>query len=652
MLEGERSYQRGQENLVPSNNASSAPESPVIPKSQENPWYIQHFTKLLIGFGLGGGAIAILLPWMLWFFCGMSSGSSDQLRLHLLYVTGGVIAVLTLLQTNWKNQGDRIKIDADIKKNEQDAEKNERDHIRQVHAERRSRYTKAIEQLANEKAAVRLGGVYTLVGLVDEWLADESLQEESDRFKEGQVIVNSLCSYIRSPFPLALKAEMFEGDSEPDDYEGDFSKDQAAFREEQDVRRTVFVEISKRSSTLAESEKGEVTVTSSAWSSFEFDFSRAPIFYPLKNLTIEQGNFASTRFYGKADFWGAKFIRDADFRNTKFTRDADFWGAEFAGNADFQYAEFLENAGFRKAKFTGNISFGSAEFTGNAYFGGAEFTGNISFRGAEFTGNADFGDAYLGNVKFVGDADFGKAKFTRDAYFQYAKFVGDADFGKAKFTRNAYFQYAKFTRNADFWEAEFTGDTDFWEAEFIGNAHFLGAKFIGNAHFLGAKFTENADFGNTKFTGNAGFGNAKFTRNAHFLGAKFTGNADFGNTKFTGDAYFLGAKFTGNADFENAKFTGYVGFNGSYFGQYAPTFAGISGAAKFSAQVDPQDYVFTVREGSKAIKCGTATLLGKSFIIPLGTVLFDPSSRDKNSRTSKPAKPLDESINGEDDNTE
>lgn len=636
---------------MPSNNASSVPESPVIPKDQEKPWYIRHFIKLLIGFGLGGGAVAILLPWMLWFFCGMSSGSSDQLRLHLLYVTGGIIAVLTLLQTNWKNQGDRLKIDADIKKNEQDAEKNQRDHIRQVHAERRSRYTKAVEQLANEKATARLGGIYTLIGLVDEWLTDDTLEVEEQQ-KEGQVIINNLCSYIRSPFPLALKAEMFEGDSEPDNYEGDFSKDQAAFHEEQDVRRTVFVEISKRSSTLAESEKGEVTVTSSAWSSFEFDFSRAPIFYPLKNLTIEQGNFASTRFYGKADFWGAKFIRDADFRNTKFTRDADFWGAEFAGNADFQYAEFLENAGFRKAKFTGNISFGSAEFTGNAYFGGAEFTGNISFRGAEFTGNADFGDAYLGNVKFVGDADFGNTKFTRDAYFQYAKFVGDADFGKAKFTRNAYFQYAKFTRNADFWEAEFTGDTDFWEAEFTGNAHFLGARFSGNAHFLGAKFTGNADFGNTKFTGNAGFGNAKFTGNAHFRGAKFTGNADFGNAKFTGDAYFLDAKFTGNANFGNAKFTGYVGFNGSYFRQYAPTFAGISGVARFSAQVDPQDYIFTVREGSKAIKCGTATLLGKSFIIPLGTVLFGPSSRGKNSRTSEPAKPLDESNNGENDNPE
>ena len=214
MLEGERSYQRGQENLVPSDNTSSIPESQVIPKAQEKPWYIQHFTKLLIGFGLGGGAVAILLPWMLWLHCGMSSSSSDQLRLHLLYVTGGIIAVLTLLQTNWKNQGDRLKIDADIKKNEQDSEKNERDHIRQVHAERRSRYTKAVEQLADKKATVRLGGVYTLVGLVDEWLTDNTLDPEEQQ-KEGQVIINNLCSYIRSPFPLAAKVEDLQSDVIP-----------------------------------------------------------------------------------------------------------------------------------------------------------------------------------------------------------------------------------------------------------------------------------------------------------------------------------------------------------------------------------------------------------------------------------------------------
>ena len=551
MLEGERSYQRGQENLVPSNNASPAPENPVIPKAQENPWYIRHFIKLLIGFGLGGGAVAILLPLLLWLHCGMSSGSSDQLRLHLLYVTGGIIAVLTLLQTNWKNQGDRLKIDADIKKNEQDAEKNERDHIRQVHAERRSRYTKAVEQLADEKATVRLGGIYTLVGLVDEWLADESLEEESDRHKEGQVIVNSLCSYIRSPFPLAEKIDEYEARKELEtlkkqdsknlstdkslrlkilferfkdsaEYEEprDITADYAKFHEEQDVRRTIFEEMSKRSSKVSVDKSKEVTVTSGTWSGFKFDFSRAPIFYPLNNLTIEQGNFAYTRIYSEADFRGVKFIGAADFGGAGFTREADFGGAGFTREADF---------------------------------GGAEFTG----------------EAYFGHAKFTGEAYFGHTKFTGAAYFL--------------------------------------------DAEFTGNAHFLHAEFTGNAHFL----------------------DAKFTRDAHFMGAKFTREADFEGSKFAGNAYFLHAKFISSTS-----------FSGAYFKKYAPTFADTSGSARFSArfsvQMDPKDYVFSVRGDSKFINHGTATLDGQPFIIPLGAVLFDPDSWDEKkqdyTRLSEPAK--------------
>ena len=373
MLEGERSYQRGQENLVPRNNASSAPESPVIPKAQENPWYIRHFIKLLIGFGLGGGAVAILLPWMLWFFCGMSSGSSDQLRLHLLYVTGGIIAVLTLLQTNWKNQGDRLKIDADIKKNEQDAEKNERDHIRQVHAERRSRYTKAVEQLADEKATVRLGGIYTLVGLVDEWLADDTLESEEQQ-KEGQVIINSLCSYIRSPFTLALKAEMFEGDSEPNNYEGDFSKDQAAFREEQDVRRTIFVEMSKRSSDVIWDDDKLIEIIPGTWSDFDVDFSRAPIFYPLSNLTIEKGNFSGTKFYSAANFFSSVFNSDADFSEATFTSNVFFNEVIFFSATNFVEANFARTADFIATSFSDNTNFSGAAFSSRVNLSKAEFT--------------------------------------------------------------------------------------------------------------------------------------------------------------------------------------------------------------------------------------------------------------------------------------
>ena len=470
MLEGERSYQRGQGNLVPSNNASSIPESQVLPRAQENPWYIQHFIKLLIGFGLGGGAVAILLPWMLWLLCGMSSGSSDQLRLHLLYVTGGIIAVLTLLQTNWKNQGDRLKIDADIKKNEQDAEKNERDHIRQVHAERRSRYTKAVEQLSNEKATIRLGGIYTLVGLVDEWLADDSLEQDEQQ-KEGQVIINSLCSYVRSPFPLAEKIEEYEAHRElenlqklepeklgveessrlqillsrfkdSDEYEKpkDITTDYAQFHEEQDVRHAIFVEMSMRSSSLIKNEKGDlIKIIPGIWSDFDFNFSRASIFYPLNDLTIEKGNFSSAKFYG-----------DANFYKTIFTTDADFSEASFTGNANFVGATFIGEAFFSEATFIGNASLGQVTFAGDVSFYLATFTSSVAFSKAVFIGNTDFIEA----------------TFTDESYFYWATFNSDSDFSRATFINNTYFNWATFTNKADFTEAIFTNVIDFVGATF------------------------------------------------------------------------------------------------------------------------------------------------------------------------------------------
>lgn len=187
----------------------------------EEPPYIRHFSLILIFLGCLGGFLALTVP--LWKslsnipvvgpvlgFLSLLIPASDadnkypeskaiaDLRLHILYITGGIIAILTLLQTSWKNQVDRRKVEADIQKNEQDAKneaakreqdavKSERDHTRQVHAERRSRYTTAVEQLASEKAAVRLGGIYTLTGLVDEWLADDSLKPKNGG-KRGRLL--------------------------------------------------------------------------------------------------------------------------------------------------------------------------------------------------------------------------------------------------------------------------------------------------------------------------------------------------------------------------------------------------------------------------------------------------------------------------------
>ena len=58
-------------------------------------------------------------------------------------------------------------------------------------AGRHERYTHALEQFLDGQPAVRLGGVYTLANLADEWLADASLPEQVRR-EEAQTIIDAL----------------------------------------------------------------------------------------------------------------------------------------------------------------------------------------------------------------------------------------------------------------------------------------------------------------------------------------------------------------------------------------------------------------------------------------------------------------------------
>ena len=406
-----------------------------------------------------GGAAAFFLP------IAVNSGfakddDGSALRQALLYTTGGLLGVITLGETH--------------RKNNQEKEKNENDHTRQVYAERRSRYTKAVEQLANEKASVRLGGIYTLVGLADEWLADDSLTKDKQR-EEGQIIINNLCSYIRSPFPLAEKIEEYEARKEleklqkseseklseeessllqvllkrfedSDEYEKpkDITTDYVKFYEEQDVRRAIFEEMSKRSSTVSVDESKKVTVKSGAWSGFKFDFSRAPIFYPLNNLTIEQGQFSSARFY-----------RNTNFIFAKFTENADFTGAIFTGNTDFRYTIFNERAYFVDVAFSRTADFSDAVFNRFADFLDADFSGDANFWTATFTGEARFR-----NATFDRNAYFTRTTFNRDSYVYFARatFTGDAYFIGTTFNGGTRFEGTTFSRYIYFQDATFSGE--------------------------------------------------------------------------------------------------------------------------------------------------------------------------------------------------
>lgn len=273
----------------------------------QNKWFIpkntSSFNLWIFGVTIIGGSISFLFP--LAIIDNFSKdGEGTALRQMLIYATGGLLGVITLSETRRKN-------DQEKRKNEQEKEKNENDHIRQVHAERRSRYAKGVEQLANENAAIRLGGVYTLVGLTDEWLADKNLQPKK-RQKEGQVIINNLCAYIRS-IPNGLTGIDLESGAAPSD--------------EAKLRQTIFSEMSNRINPKNQKD--------STWADLKFDFSDSPIFYPLDDKVFMNADFQKSNFYELTSFSRSKFYGETKFTGSNFYIRSKFDKSEFYGTADF-----------------------------------------------------------------------------------------------------------------------------------------------------------------------------------------------------------------------------------------------------------------------------------------------------------------------------
>ena len=545
------------------NNTGVSSSAPV---SAFESFVSKYFVRLLVGIAVGGGALAFLVPWLL-YIAGITGEADTNLRLHILYVTGGIIAVLGLVETHHKNTTDRAKalseqarqfnetIAKEREKIEADKAKNEQNHIRQVHAERRSRYVAAIEQLSNrENATTRLGGVYALISLIDEWLADGALLTDKERRKEGQVIINSLCAYIRSPFPLAERAEQLDGEYTKDlqnDFRGDtekfdadkraFTRDKAALEEERQIRQNIIKEIREH---LPDAEEP------GTWSAFDYNFSNAYFFYPV-------------------DFSDSHFGASSDFTQATFTEKADFFMAAFAGEADFSKAAFIQDADFYGVKFTKRADFCKASFGGEANF----------FEGA-FLQGADFSE-----VKFTGDANFSRANFTEGTEFFKATFTGDGTFYKAKFIGPLLLARALFMRNATFSKAKFAQEANFFMTVFTKEADFSGSKFSGHTSFFEVKFSSGANFFKTKFA-----------ENTRFSGAQFNGPTNFSITIFHSKPEFA------NTPNKNYK-------------------------AKFSHKAAPADYSFkTAAKSPYKIDTREQEHNGVKFIIPEDAMLFDPDN--------------------------
>ncbi|MGW4208017.1 pentapeptide repeat-containing protein [Lentzea sp. NPDC004789] len=171
------------------------------------------------------------------------------------------------------------------------------------------RYVSAAEQLGHERFAVRLAGVYAMVGLADDWPAGR------------QTCVDVLCGYLRTPYP--------EGD--PTD-------------------REVRQEIIK-------------TLLDHVW---DHEIGERPVRMDFRKVQFEDLDLSRRKFSAEMDFEKAVFHgKLTNFSECLFTGVVNFYGATFKSEktsfADSNFRDGTVN--FRRATFSGKlVDFADAVF--------------------------------------------------------------------------------------------------------------------------------------------------------------------------------------------------------------------------------------------------------------------------------------------------
>ena len=541
--------------------SSDSPE--VYQQTKFMEWFEKAFPWLLVSGATLGLTLMIILPII--FFqekTGDQLKAQSDLRLALLYTTGGAIAALGLLETYRKNTNDRTKANADINaalENQKHQTKVLKEQIRQFDenafkerkAERRERYTKAVEQLGDEKAPVRMGGVYTLVGLVDEWLEEESIEKYEDRLKEGQVIINNLCAYIRSPFTLASRYDELSKDNPISegiykDNQQKFYSDKAELKAEADVRLSIIQEIHDRL-------QGPEENTPGTWSDFEYDFSGSTFFYPVdltKSYYTKPVNFSGSIYKGEADFSGSIYEGEANFSNSAYEKGvifstfgsrstykgkADFSDSTYKGKANFSNSTYKRWANFSNSAYEKNVIF-STFGSRSTYEGEADFRGSTYKRWANFSNSTYQGWADFSDSTYQGWADFTGSTYEKNVIFSTSDsrstYEGRADFNDSTYKSWANFSNSTYQALADFSDSTYQDVADFSDSTYQDVADFSCSTYQGEANFRRSTYQGEANFRRSTYQGEANFSRSTY-RWADFSRSIFYSETYFGKDKYS-----------------------------------------------------------------------------------------------------------------------
>ena len=520
-------------------------------------------------------------------------------------------AALGLFETYRKNTNDRAKANADIKaalKNQEHQAEVLKEQIRQFDenafkerkAERRERYTKAVEQLGNEKAPVRMGGVYTLIGLADEWLLDENL-DYAEKVREGQVIVNNLCAYIRSPFILAsYYDELSQTSPTPEgvykDNQQKFYTDKAEFKSEADIRLSIIKEIHSRL------QNPEIN-TPGTWSDFEYDFSGSTFFYPI-DLT--------NSYYAKpVNFSGSTYQDDADFESSTYQSRADFSYSIYRCWADFNYSTYQSEA----------------DFSGSTYQDGATFNGSTYTGWANFNCSTYREGAYFSSSTYQSEVYFNSSIYREVAYFNSSTYQGWADFNYSTYQSEVYFNDSTYQGKADFSDSTYREGAYFSSSTYQNEVYFSDSTYEGKAEFIGSVYQDKARFSDSNYRDGAGFNSSTYQNEVYFSGSTYRGRADFGNSIYLEEADLSRSIYRGEADFSGSVFYHEIYFGYSTYSDSSSRFTGY--APQFYDETNHKNTLFGSHNNGFTVENGRGYPIYRSLDgLPLGCAFLTAEQKE------------------------
>ena len=376
--------------------------------------------------------------------------------------------------------------------------------------ERRERYTKAVEQLGNEKAPVRMDGVYMLIGLADEWLLDENL-DYAEKVREGQVIINNLCAYIRSSFALAFHYNELTQDSPIAEglyknREQEFYADKAALESEANIRLSIIQEIRHRL-------QGPDKNTPGTWSDFEYDFSGSIFFYPV-------------------DLTNSYYAKPTAFDNAVYKAWANFSGSHYCGDADFSYSDYGGDTDFSYSTYQGRADFRASTYADEAYHRGSSYTGTADFSNSVYKGRAIFSRA-----TYQGKANFSGSRYQDEAHFYFSTYQ-EADFSRSAYQALTDFSYSTYRGAADFRRSAYRAGADFCGSEYREWATFSGSTYQRWANFDNSIYGSWADFSKSTYQRNTDYSESIHQGWVNLSGSTYEGVAAFNGSIFDDKIYF------------------------------------------------------------------------------------------------------------------